>query len=98
MEQINSIGISYLLLINLVTFATFAIDKFQAVRKKNVRRVSEFTLLLLSFLGGSLGGLFAISYFRHKISKNSFLAKFAFVVTLQIIVTTTYYTKIASMS
>ena len=49
----------WLLLINLVTFLVFGVDKWKAKRKerhKGTRRVPERTLLLLSVIGGSVGG------------------------------------------
>ncbi|NOQ31057.1 MAG: DUF1294 domain-containing protein [Helicobacteraceae bacterium] len=73
----------YLLLINIFTFLLFGIDKFKAFRKKKVRRISEFALLSFSFFGGSVGSLLAIFYFRHKISKRSFLLKFISIVIAQ---------------
>lgn len=60
----------YLLLINLLTFAAFAIDKRRAV--KNRPRVRIVTLLALSFVGGSLGGMAAMQLFHHKTRKDYF--------------------------
>lgn len=45
--------IAYLLLVNVVTFFTYGIDKYKA--KKGKWRISEATLLLMAFLGGSIG-------------------------------------------
>lgn len=75
----------YLLLItNLITFATFAIDKWKAVKHK--RRISELFLLALTFLGGTVGAVLAMLIFRHKISKKSFLLKFVLIVSIQLII------------
>ena len=62
--------IYYLLLINIVTFLVFVIDKRRAVKRK--WRIPEKTLLGLSLIGGSAGGLIAMYYFRHKIRKPAF--------------------------
>ncbi|SEW10150.1 Uncharacterized membrane protein YsdA, DUF1294 family [Chryseobacterium wanjuense] len=75
----------YLLLItNLITFATFAIDKWKAVKHK--RRISELFLLTLTFLGGTVGAVLAMLIFKHKISKKSFLLKFVLIVSIQLII------------
>ena len=54
----------YLLLLSLLTFAVYGIDKRRA--RQGAWRVPEKTLLLLSLLGGALGGLTAMRCFHHK--------------------------------
>lgn len=54
----------YLSMINLLTFCLFAWDKWLA--KNHRRRIRERTLLLISLLGGALGGLISMHLFRHK--------------------------------
>lgn len=66
----EKIFISYLVLINIITFIVFAIDKKKA--KKSKWRISEKTLFILSAIGGSVGGLLGMYAFRHKTRKNSF--------------------------
>ncbi|WP_083582414.1 DUF1294 domain-containing protein [Chryseobacterium limigenitum] len=74
----------YLLLtINLLSFIVFGLDKRKSV--KHQRRISENTLLSLTFLGGTIGSLLGMLIFRHKVSKKSFLLKFGFVFLIQII-------------
>ena len=57
----------WLIIINIITFAVFGIDKKKAIDGKF--RISELTLFLLSILGGSLGGLAAMYTFHHKTKK-----------------------------
>ncbi len=54
----------YVVLLSLVTFATYGADKKKA--KRGARRVPEKTLLWMSFLGGAFGGFAAMQIFRHK--------------------------------
>lgn len=60
----------YLLLINIITFALYAIDKLNA--KTDSWRISERMLILFSAAGGSVGALLAMMIFRHKIRKKKF--------------------------
>ncbi|MBL7880221.1 MAG: DUF1294 domain-containing protein [Chryseobacterium gambrini] len=71
----------FLTAINLFTFIIYGADKIKA--EKHRRRISENTLLAVSFLGGTIGALLAMIFFRHKISKTSFLLKFGLIVLLQ---------------
>ena len=57
----------YLLVMNLLTFAMFGIDKWKAVHGK--WRIRESTLLGLSLVGGAAGGLAAMYVCRHKTKK-----------------------------
>lgn len=60
----------YLILINIVTFILFAIDKKRA--KKNQWRIPESQLLFFSLLGGSIGGIIAMNIVKHKTKKPKF--------------------------
>lgn len=57
----------WLIVINIITFAVFGIDKKKAIDGKF--RIKELTLFVLSLLGGSLGGLIAMHTFHHKTRK-----------------------------
>ena len=58
---------SYLLLINIVSFFIYGLDKYKALHNK--KRIKIVTLFILAFLGGSLGSMFAMYLFRHKTNK-----------------------------
>jgi uncharacterized membrane protein YsdA (DUF1294 family) len=68
-----SLLIGYLVL-SLLTFIAYAIDKSAA--KRGAWRTSESSLLMLGLAGGWPGGLFAQELLRHKSKKTSFRAAF----------------------
>ena len=74
--------IFYFLTINIVTFAAAGYDKYQAVNNKY--RIPEKTLFTLAICGGSVGLGLAMLFFRHKISKTSFIVKFAVIIVSQL--------------
>lgn len=78
-----SLLLGYLILINAVTFIIYALDKLFAVSA--TRRVSEKILLGLALCGGSLGSLAAITLFRHKTRKHSFLIWFILIALLHVL-------------
>lgn len=59
--------IAILIVLNLLSFVTFGIDKYRATRKK--RRISENRLLFLTIIGGSVGSLAGQKLFNHKTQK-----------------------------
>jgi len=87
MDTLNSLPwwAWYLVTVNLVTFFAFGLDKARS-RREGLRRTPEATLWLLMLVGGSVGALFAMNYFRHKTKKLSFQAVAALILMLQIVV------------
>ena len=73
----------YLIVINIVTFLVYGIDKWRSTssrllptgRKKAKQgswRISEATLLILAVIGGSIGALFGMKVWRHKTMHKKF--------------------------
>lgn len=65
----------WLVIINLVTFLAFGLDKWKAKRKERhpeTRRVPEKTLFLLAAIGGGVGALVGMRVFHHKTLHRSF--------------------------
>ena len=56
--------VAALLLVNMVAFAVYGIDKRKA--QKDRWRIPESTLLLLAFFGGAMGALLGMRVFHHK--------------------------------
>lgn len=59
------------IIINIITFLIYGIDKKLAKGKK--QRISEFSLLFLTFLFGGFGGIMGMKVFRHKTKKKKFI-------------------------
>lgn len=79
MNEPRTLILSYLLIINLIAFVLYGIDKKRAIRKEF--RISEKVLLWLARLGGGVGSWLGIKFFHHKTKH----PKFRLVVPLWIV-------------
>jgi uncharacterized membrane protein YsdA (DUF1294 family) len=70
------------LVLSIVSFAIYGLDKERAIRGD--RRVPEGTLQLLAFLGGWPGAFLGQRKFRHKTKKTPFLIFFWFLVVVHV--------------
>ncbi|NLT39946.1 MAG: DUF1294 domain-containing protein, partial [Clostridiales bacterium] len=73
----------YLGIINLIAVILALLDKRAANRRR--RRVKERTLLLVSFLGGSIAMLLTMLSIRHKTKKAKFMLGIPVIIALQLI-------------
>ncbi|MCK6461446.1 MAG: DUF1294 domain-containing protein [Planctomycetes bacterium] len=73
----------YLVLINVVAYGVYWLDKRRAQR--GGRRVSEKELLLWAAAGGSLGSWLAMRKLRHKTRKVGFRVAFYGIVAAQLV-------------
>lgn len=64
------VGGLYFIVINLLTFLLYGLDKYKAIRQE--WRIPERALLLMAFMGGAFGALSAMRIFRHKTRKGRF--------------------------
>ena len=60
----HKILLFYLIIINIIAFIMYGIDKKRAIEGR--WRIREKTLLGLAFFGGSIGALIGMYRFRHK--------------------------------
>lgn len=74
----------YLVILNLFSYLLVAIDKRKAI--KNKYRISEKTLFIFSFIGGSLGTLIGMFMFHHKTKKLKFLIGIPILLILNIFI------------
>lgn len=70
----------YLILINVLTFLLYYKDKQKA--RYDAWRISEKTLLLAAFLGGSVGAYSAMKIFRHKTQHLQFNIGIPFILAI----------------
>lgn len=60
----------FLMIWNLIVFLVYGLDKGKA--RKGSYRISEKTLLLMTYVGGGLGAWAGGTHFRHKTQKKDF--------------------------
>ena len=60
----------YLISVSLIAFVLMGIDKFKS--KKDGWRIQEHVFIVIAFIGGSIGILFGMVIFKHKINKKKF--------------------------
>lgn len=83
MSDIHKISAVYLLVVNIAAFAVYGWDKMCA--KRGMWRVPEKVLLLLAFLGGSVGAMVGMAIFRHKTLHLKFRYGVPLILILQLI-------------
>lgn len=75
--------IVYLLIINLIGLIIMFIDKRKAI--KGTWRIPEKSLLIVAMLGGSIGTMIGMYWFRHKTKKLKFTLGFPIILITEII-------------
>lgn len=81
--MIFKILLVYLIIINLIGFATMGIDKRKAIQHKY--RISEKALFLTALIGGSIGSILGMQLFRHKTKHWYFVIGMPAILVLQIL-------------
>lgn len=79
----------WLVVINLVTFFVFGLDKLRAKYKEKhekTRRIPEKTLFILAAIGGSVGALLGMRVWRHKTLHKRFCFGIPAILILQILI------------
>ena len=73
----------YLFIINAIGFILMLVDKIKA--RKNLWRIPEKVLFLSAILGGSIGSLLGMYFFRHKTKHFSFILGMPLILAIQIV-------------
>lgn len=92
MSTICEIAIGYVVLINILTWILFGIDKWKA--KRNKWRIPEATLLFFAAIGGSFGALCGMYFFHHKTKHKKFFIGVPVILLLQIAVIVYIYSNL----
>ncbi len=74
----------FLMIWNLVVFLVYRLDKGKA--RKGSYRISEKTLLLMTYVGGGLGAWAGGTHFRHKTQKKYFQLAWAIGVLIDAVI------------
>ena len=89
MDNIQKIIVIYLIVINMVTFFIYGIDKWKAVRSK--WRISEAMLLGLAVIGGSIGAWLGMKVWHHKTMHKKFKYGIPLILIVQITLLALYW-------
>ena len=72
----------YIVIINILTFIVYGLDKLKA--KKGKWRIPESTLLLLAIIGGSIGAFLGMKVWHHKTMHKKFKYGIPLIIILQL--------------
>ena len=81
--MIQNVIIIYLIIINIVAFGMYGIDKQKAIRKQ--WRIPEAQLQAVAAIGGSAGALLGMQFFHHKTRKWKFRIGVPLILAAQLI-------------
>ena len=86
MKDLNLLYIAliYLVVINVVTFFLYGIDKYKAKRAK--WRISEATLLGMAVIGGSIGAWLGMKVWHHKTMHKKFKYGLPAILIIQLLI------------
>ena len=79
----------YLVIINVVTFFLYGIDKYKAKRAK--WRIPEATLLGLAIIGGSVGAWLGMKVWHHKTMHKKFKYGIPAMIIIQLLIIGYYF-------
>lgn len=73
----------YVIIVNIAGFAAMGIDKKRARRK--AWRIPESTLFLIALIGGSIGSIAGMYFFRHKTLHRTFVWGMPAILIVQVL-------------
>lgn len=74
----------FIIIMSIITFFAYAIDKKKAIKRKS--RISEVVLLSLSIFGGAIGGYIGMVVMHHKTRHWYFMLTNIFGVAIQVVI------------
>ncbi|MGG7078902.1 DUF1294 domain-containing protein [Clostridium sardiniense] len=85
----NTIFITYILIVNILGYFLMFLDKQKA--KKHKWRIPENTLMLVAIIGGSIGSIIGMQTFRHKTKHIKFKFGIPIILVLQVILLFSFF-------
>lgn len=82
--MIQEAVIYYLVIINIITFLVYGIDKWKA--RKSLWRIREASLLMLAVLGGSFGAWLGMKVWHHKTQHKKFRYGIPVIIIIQLVI------------
>ena len=79
----------YLIMINVITFALYGLDKWRAMTRQ--WRVREKKLIILALIGGSIGAMIGMTVFQHKTRKWYFRLGIPLILGIQVSLILCFY-------
>ncbi len=76
--------LAYVVLMSLIAFAAFGLDKYKA--KSNRWRIRERTLFLFALLGGGIGAFLGMKVFHHKTLHKQFAIGIPAIMIVQLLI------------
>ncbi|MBR1922933.1 MAG: DUF1294 domain-containing protein [Paludibacteraceae bacterium] len=76
----------YVIVINLITLIMFYVDKQEHKRHRHAHGISSHTFLTLAILGGSVGEILGMLFFRHKRHHKEFTILLPIILVAQIVI------------
>ena len=80
--MLENILFVYLIIINIIAFGMYGIDKQKAIKKQ--WRIPEAQLLAVAAIGGSAGALLGMQFFHHKTRKWKFRLGVPMILAVQL--------------
>ncbi len=82
--SLRHIAFAYFVIVNLVTFIIYGLDKWKA--KKSKWRFSEAMLLKLAIIGGSIGAWLGMKTWHHKTMHKKFKYGIPTIIIIQLLI------------
>lgn len=84
MDLIYYFLVIYIVAINIIGYVVMGRDKRKA--KNHEWRVKERTIFMIGFLGGCIGILLGMKYFRHKTKHKKFIYGIPLILSIQLLI------------
>ena len=81
--NVEMVIIWYFIILNIITFILMGVDKRKAI--KHQWRISEKTLWITAIIGGSIGAIIGMRFFKHKTKHQLFTVGMPLILVVQVV-------------